>query len=168
MVFRIKNTLLSITVLGMLSACVPETKVSSISESSFSTETSSESTSAESSLNSSLSEESSISSLEESSSSDDKVYYTVSIYQSYLPYADLYYRTGTRFDTSIKVEAGKPLYTTTEEGREFYRTNMHPVYDARGGAYFVAYLFYDEECTEQLGFGVPIESDSTFYYYLYG
>ena len=118
---------------------------------------------------SSQSESSSIvSSSEESSSSDDKVYYTVSIYQSYLPYADLYYRTGTRFDTSIKVEAGKPLYTTTEEGREFYRTYMHPVYDARGGAYFVAYFFYDEEYTEQLGFGVPIESDSTFYYYLHG
>ena len=162
MVSRIKNTLLFITVLGMLSACVPETKASSISESSFSTEVSSESTSAESSLDSSFSEESSL------SSSDDKTYFTVSIYQSYLPYADLLYRTGVRFDKSIKVEAGKPLYSTTEEGREFYRTYIDPVYSARGGAYFVHYLFYDEECTEQLGYSVPIESDSTFYYYLDG
>ena len=147
----------------LLSAC------STPAQESSSLETSSAISSISLSSESSQSESSSIvSSSEESSSSDDKVYYTVSIYQSYLPYADLYYRTGTRFDTSIKVEAGKPLYTTTEEGREFYRTNMHPVYDARGGAYFVAYLFYDEECTKQLGFGVPIESDSTFYYYLHG
>ena len=147
----------------LLSAC------STPAQESSSLETSSAISSISLSSESSQSESSSIvSSSEESSSSDDKVYYTVSIYQSYLPYADLYYRTGTRFDTSIKVEAGKPLYTTTEEGREFYRTNMHPVYDARGGAYFVAYLFYDEECTEHLGFGVPIESDSTFYYYLDG
>lgn len=138
------------------------------SEESSSLETSSTISSINLSSESSQSESSSIvSSSEESSSSDDKVYYTVSIYQSYLPYADLYYRTGTRFDTSIKVEAGKPLYTTTEECQEFYH-NLHPVYDARGGAYFVHYLFYDEECTEQLGFGVPIESDSTFYYYLDG
>lgn len=147
----------------LLSAC------SSPFEESSSLETSSTISSISLSSESSQSESSSIiSSLEESSFLDDKVYYTVSIYQSYMPYADALNRTGTRFDTSIKVEAGKPLYTTTEEGREFYRTYMHPVYDARGGAYFVAYLFYDEECTEQLGFGVPIESDSTFYYYLHG
>ena len=147
----------------LLSAC------STPAQESSSLETSSAISSISLSSESSQSECSSIvSSSKESSSSDDKVYYTVSIYQSYLPYADLYYRTGTRFDTSIKVEAGKPLYTTTEEGLEFYRTYMHPVYDARGGAYFVHYLFYDEECTEHLGFGVPIESDSTFYYYLDG
>lgn len=162
MVSRIKNTLLSITVLGILSACVSETKVSSISESSFSTEASSESTSTESSLDSSLSEESSI------SFSDDKTYFTVSIYQSYVGRPDALGRTGIRFDTSVKVEAGKPLYSNGEEGQQFYHTYLNPVYDAHGGAIFEGYLFYDEECTEWLGYGVPIESDSTFYYYLKG
>ncbi len=146
-----------------ISAC------SSPAQESSSLETSSTISSISLSSESSQSESSSIvSSSEESSSSDDKVYYTVSIYQSYLPYADALNRTGTRFDTSIKVEAGKPLYSNGEEGQQFYHTYLNPVYDARGGAIFEGYLFHDEECTEWLGYGVPIESDSTFYYYLKG
>ena len=147
----------------LLSAC------STPAQESSSLETSSAISSISLSSESSQSESSSIvSSSEESSSSDDKTYFTVSIYQSYVGRPDALGRTGIRFDTSVKVEAGKPLYNNGEEGQQFYHAYLNPVYDAHGGAIFEGYLFYDEECTEWLGYGVPIESDSTFYYYLKG
>jgi len=99
--------------------------------------------------------------------SDGKIYYTVSIYQSYIPQPDAMGRTGVRFDTALKVEEGSSLYSSVQEHQSFY-DKIRPLYTAYGGAYSVIYLFYDPECTEFLEHGTQILSDSTFYYYLKG
>ena len=99
------------------------------------------------------------------SSSDGKVYYTVSIYQSYVRRPDAMGRTGIRFDNSVQIESGLPLYRTTEEGRDFYHKYMHPLYRSYGEAYNIFYLFHDQECRDLYEYGSPILSDMTFYYY---
>ncbi len=99
------------------------------------------------------------------SSSDGKVYYTVSIYQSYVRRPDAMGRTGIRFDNSVQIESGLPLYRTTEEGRDFYHQYMHPLYRSYGDAYNIFYLFHDQECRDLYEYGSPILSDMTFYYY---
>ena len=119
---------------------------------------------ASSSLPSSSSHISSLSSLE--SSSDNKVYFTVSIYQSYL-IADKGVYGNPRFDFAIKVESGQPLYSTVEEQqsledmcRESYRPN--------GGAYHLAGFYLDEACRQFITPQMLVESDMNAYYHCEG
>lgn len=161
MVFKRKAALLIPSLLAF-SACSETNQVTSSEStmSSFSSESHS--------LEKSSSEQSSeIQSAMESSesSSDGKIYYTVSIYQSYLRKPDAMGRTGLRFDTALQIESGIALYRTTEEAREFYHQYLHPLYQSYGQSYDIAYLFNDPECTVLYEAGDPILSDSTFYYF---
>ena len=100
--------------------------------------------------------------------SDDKQYCTVSIYQSYLPYADMMWRTGVRFDTSIVVEKGGTLYRNDYERDQLRDSALHPVYDPVGGSYYLSSLYWDPECKNFFKYGTPIESNCDLYYYLEG
>ena len=134
---KTKNIASSLILGFLLSSCTPSVQRSSTSL------TESNSSLEESSLDSS------------SESSVDQSYVTM----------DDYGRTGLRFDTSFKIEAGEPLYTTTEEMRKFYHEMIHPEYSAHGGAYSINYLYTNPECTTYYQAGAPIMGNSTFYYY---
>lgn len=163
---KTKNIASSLILWFLLSSCTPSVQSSSTSlmESSSSLEESSLASSSELSLL-----DTSFSLLEESSESSntprERIFaFTVEIYQSYVT-TDAYGRTGLRFDTSFKIEAGEPLYTTTEEMHKFYREMIHPLYSAHGGAYHIAYLYTNPQCTTYYQHGAPIMGNSTFYYY---
>lgn len=160
---RIKGISIAFT-LAAVSACTPEGAQQSSSGSlfSFSEENSSSAITEESSIISSQSAESSF-----ESSSDNKVYYLVSIYQSYPIRPDAFGRTGVRFDMSFNVEEGSPLYTNDEEMYAL-TDRFTPVFEPYGEAFSLVPLFYDEECTVFYVAGTPILSDSTFYYYMAG
>ena len=164
---KTKNIASSLILGFLLSSCAPSVQRSSTSlmESNSSLEESSLASSSESSVATT----SSSSSLEESSESSntprERIFaFTVKIYQSYVT-TDAYGRTGLRFDTSFKIEAGDALYTTTDEMRKFYREMIHPEYSAHGGAYTIAYLYTNPQCTTYYQAGAPIMGNSTFYYY---
>ena len=163
---KTKNIASSLILGFLLSSCTPNVQSSSTSlmESNSSLEESSLASSSELSVATSSS-----TSLEKSSESSntprERIFaFTVKIYQSYVTMDD-YGRTGLRFDTSFKIEAGEPLYTTTEEMRKFYREMIHPEYSAHGGAYTIAYLYTNPQCTTYYQAGAPIMGNSTFYYY---
>lgn len=100
------------------------------------------------------------------SSSDNRVYYTVSIYQSY--YIDETMTFGNpRYDTSVKVEAGKPLFETSDEARAL-RSKCHEVYTPSGGTWFIDGFFIDETCTQYITSYMLVESDMNAYYYCHG
>ena len=155
--------LLLFAVAAFLSGCTQknEAPISLKSSQSFSTEDSQVSSVSESSISESESSES-----QSESSSDDKVYYTVSIYQSYPKRPDALGRKDTRLDRTFKTEAGKPLYTSDEERRALADT-FKPQFTPYGGMYHLTLLFLDEKCTvfyrEE-----PILSDSIFYYFMEG
>ena len=163
---KTKNIASSLILGFLLSSCTPNVQRSSTSlmESNSSLEESSLASSSESSIatsSSSLSVEPS----ESSNTPRERIFaFTVKIYQSYVTMDD-YGRTGLRFDTSFKIEAGEPLYTTTEEMRKFYHEMIHPEYSAHGGAYSINYLYTNPECTTYYQAGAPIMGNSTFYYY---
>ena len=164
---KTKNIASSLILWFLLSSCTPSVQSSSASlmESNSSLEESSLAYPSESSIATT----SSSSLLEESSESPntprERIFaFTVEIYQSYVT-TDAYGRTGLRFDTSFKIEAGEPLYTTTEEMRKFYSEMIHPLYSAHGGAYSINYLYTNPQCTTYYQHGAPIMGNSTFYYY---
>jgi len=163
---KTKNIASSLILWFLLSSCTPSVQRSSTSlmEPYSSLEESSIASSSESSVatsSSSLSEGSS----ESSNTPRERIFaFTVEIYQSYVT-TDAYGRSGLRFDTSFKIEAGEPLYTTTEEMRKFYSEMIHPEYSAHGGAYSINYLYTNPECTKYYQAGAPIMGNSTFYYY---
>ena len=163
---KTKNIASSLILWFLLSSCTPSVQSSSTSlmESNSSLEESSLASSSELSLL-----DTSFSLLEEPSESSntprERIFaFTIKIYQSYVTMDD-YGRTGLRFDTSFKIEAGEPLYTTTEEMRKFYHEMIHPEYSAHGGAYSINYLYTNPECTTYYQAGAPIMGNSTFYYY---
>lgn len=98
--------------------------------------------------------------------SSNTVYYTVSIYQSYLiPDKGVY--GNPRFDTSVKAEAKKPLYTTSEEMQDLEgrcRESYHP----NGGMYSKVCFFTDETCQTFISTSTIVNSDMCIYYYCVG
>ena len=111
---------------------------------------------------------SSVSSADSSSDSlDDNEYCSVSIYQSYPEYNLGHMKGEIRFDKTIKVECGQPLYSTREEVLAF-EGRLDIDYYPHGGAWFTHYLFVDPECTIYYVRGTPILEDSSFYYYCEG
>ena len=82
---------------------------------------------------------------------------TVSVYQSF------YIKRGDdgepvfgnpRFDFSVTVEAGQPLYSTREEYYDLIKM-CNPMHYANGGVYAVVGFFSDETCKQGI--------DNTFY-----
>ncbi len=162
MFFRNKILLL-FAVAALLSGCVQKGETSNSSESPqfSSTEDSLVSSVSESSISESKSLES-----QSESSSDDKVYYTVSIYQSYPNGPDALGRKDTRLDKKLKIKSGDPLYTDTV-GMRALKDSLNPQYTPLGGYYYLSLLYRDEECTLRYKCE-PIDSDSAFYYYMGG
>lgn len=119
---------------------------------------------ASSSLPSSSSHISSLSSLE--SSSDNKTYFAVSIYQSYL-IADKGVYGNPRYDTTIRAESGRPLYSTVEE-HQAIKDQCTESYRPNGEAYNVLGFYLDETCKQYITNQVLVESDMTIYYYCKG
>ncbi len=99
---------------------------------------------------------------------DDKQYCTVSIYQSYLPYADAFGRTGVRFDTSIVVEKGGTIYRNNYERELLEGSVLTPVYQPVSGSYYLSALYWDPECKNFFKHGTKIESSCDLYYYIAG
>ena len=158
-----RKTLLISAALMALSACAPKEETqSSESLTSCSDESVSSSSEASSQIETRSSESSPV------SLSDDKVYCTVSIYQSYLPYEDAMRRKGIRFDTSIVVEKGSTLYRNDYEREQFRDSVLHPVYSPVGGMYCFSPLYWDAECKNFFKYGTKIESSCDLYYYLEG
>lgn len=92
-----------------------------------------------------------------------KVYYTVSIYQSYLiPDKGVY--GNPRFDTSVEVEGNKPLFSTREEHR-WLEDQCRPIYYSAGEVYFVNSFFLDETCQTRVKASFVLNSDVNVYYY---
>ena len=90
-------------------------------------------------------------------------YYTVSIYQCYLLSAQGTYGN-PRYDFSVTVQAGEPLYATVEECHalldscnESYRTN--------GGIYGLYGFFSDVTCKRDIPYSFKVTSDMNAYYY---
>ena len=101
-----------------------------------------------------------------SSSSYGRVYFTVSIYQSYLiPDKGIY--GNPRFDTSVMAEAKKPLYTTVEEMQEL-EYQCRESYHANGGAYSRVCFFTDETCQTYVNRNTIVDSNMNIYYYCIG
>ena len=164
---KTKNIASSLILWFLLSSCTPSVQRSSTSlmESNSSLEESSLAYPSESSVATTSSSSLLVEPSESSNSPRERIFaFTVKIYQSYVTMDD-YGRTGLRFDTSFKIEAGEPLYTTTEEMRKFYHEMIHPEYSAHGGAYSINYLYTNPECTTYYQAGAPIMGNSTFYYY---
>lgn len=111
---------------------------------------------------------SSVSSTDSSSDSlDDNEYCSVSLYQSYPEYNLGHMKGEIRFDKTIKVECGQPLYSTVDE-RHAFEGRLDEDYYPHGGTWFTHYLFVDPECTTYYLSGTPILEDSSFYYYCEG
>ena len=94
--------------------------------------------------------------------------YTVSIYQSF------YIKRGDdgepvfgmpRFDFSVTVEAGHPLYSTHEEYNDLIGM-CHPMHYANGGMYAVVGFYSDETCKRVINnTSFMMYSDTKVYYY---
>lgn len=94
-------------------------------------------------------------------------YYTVSIYQVYWVSSKETY-ANPRFDFSVTVEAGQPLYSTTDE-RHALLNQCNVVYNPSGGAYSVNGFYSDEACKHIInGSYYPINHDMNAYYYCQG
>ena len=111
------------------------------------------------------------SSLEEESSSSlrrtNVTYYTVSIYQSYL-IRDKGVYGNPRFDFSVRIEAGKPLYATHDELHDLIR-ECTPNYRSNGdGAYFIDAFYSDEGCKRFINVQAPVISNTKAYYFCTG
>ena len=156
--------LLILVALATLSACASGGEQQpSLNSSIYSAEEKSSSATTEAySTSEPLSSESSL-----ESSSDDKVYHMVSIYQSYPRNPDSAGNIKVRFEMSLQVEDGKPLYSNDKEMYAL-TDQFKPDFIPHTGAYSLIPLFYDVECTTFYIHGTPITSDSTFYYYMAG
>ena len=94
-------------------------------------------------------------------------YYTVSIYQVYWVSSKETY-ANPRFDFSMTVEAGQPLYSTTDEYHALLE-RCDVIYNPNGGAYFVNGFYSDEACTRFInGSYYPINRDMNAYYFCTG
>lgn len=114
-----------------------------------------------------------ISSTEQSSSSrttslssSNVATYRVSIYQSYLIEGKGTYGN-PRFDFSVDVEAGKPLFSDTRELRELKRM-CNEVYEPSGGTYTIDGFFTDETCRIYFTTDRLIEENVNAYYFCHG
>lgn len=94
-------------------------------------------------------------------------YYTVSIYQVYWVSSKETY-ANPRFDFSVTVEAGHPLYSTVDEHHALLN-QCNVVYNPSGGAYSVNGFYSDEACKHIInGSYYPINHDMNAYYYCQG
>ena len=94
-------------------------------------------------------------------------HYTVSIYQSYLIAGKNIYGN-PRYDFSVIVEAGKPLYSTPDELNDLIAA-CNEVYVSGGGAHFVNGFYSDEACERFINYTFfTINSDTKVYYYCNG
>ena len=90
-------------------------------------------------------------------------HYTVSIYQSYLiPGKNIY--GNPRYDFSMTVEAGQPLYSTVDELHDLL-DSCDESYHPNGGAYGVYGFYQDETCQLSIGRTFTVNSDMNAYYY---
>ena len=102
------------------------------------------------------------------SSLDDHDYCSVSLYQSNIKSDNTHTPGDVRFDKTIRVRVGEPLYSDSDGRHDFY-SSLSPIITEHGdGAYEIAFLFVDEGCTEYYRYGTPILADSSFYYYCRG
>jgi hypothetical protein len=161
---RSKKALLAIASTLLLTGCTPKGETSTSLESLH---LHSAEESLASSVDKSSTVESTLSEVPSASSSDDRIYYTVMIYQSYPKRPDAAGRKDTRLDRTLRIESGMPLYTNDEEMLALEHT-FSPQYMAYGGYSSIYLLYHDEACTIYYQFGDPITSDSTFYYYMVG
>ncbi|MBO4541492.1 MAG: hypothetical protein J5736_05910 [Bacilli bacterium] len=93
-------------------------------------------------------------------------HYTVSIYQSYLiPGKNIY--GNPRYDFSMTVEAGQPLYSTVDELHDLL-DSCDESYRPNGGAYGVYGFYQDETCQLSIGPTFTVNSDMNAYYYCKG
>jgi hypothetical protein len=157
--------LLILVALATLSACASGGEQQSSLNSSTSIPEESSLAIATGESSTTASQSSSESSLE--SSSDDKIYHLVSIYQSYPRNPDSAGDIKVRFEMSLQIEDGKPLYSNDKEMYAL-TDQFKPDFIPHTGAYSLIPLFYDVECTTFYIHGTPITSDSTFYYYMAG
>lgn len=120
----------------------------------------------------SRSEESSIASEEEKSSVTSQREpslrrCTVSIYQCfYLPEEDKY--GDPRYDTKYKVEEFAPFYKDADALTEL-KNQCHPSgefnYSHPGGMFIMMAFYYDVTCQREIGYGDPVTSNTSIYYY---
>ena len=120
----------------------------------------------------STSEESSIASEEERSSVSSQKEpslrrYTVSIYQCfYLPEEDKY--GDPRYDIKYKVEEFAPFFKDADAFREL-KSQCHPSgefnYSHPGGVFIMMAFYYDVTCQREIGYGDPVTSNTSIYYY---
>lgn len=90
-------------------------------------------------------------------------HYTVSIYQSYLiPGKNIY--GNPRYDFSMTVEAGQPLYSTVDELHDLL-DSCDESYHPNGGAYGVYGFYQDETCQLSISRAFTVNSDMNAYYY---
>ena len=141
---------------------------SSVSESPTLSSASSETASSEStSSDSSLATQSSSKERPPFKISSQSDYYTVSIYQVYWVSSKETY-ANPRFDFSVTVEAGQPLYSTVDE-RHALVGQCNEVYNPSGGAYFVDGFYSDEACKHFINYEYyPINRDMNAYYFCTG
>lgn len=93
-------------------------------------------------------------------------HYTVSIYQSYLiPGKNIY--GNPRYDFSMTIEAGQPLYSTVDELHDLL-DSCDESYRPNGGAYGVYGFYQDETCQLSIGPTFTVNSDMNAYYYCKG
>ena len=90
-------------------------------------------------------------------------HYTVSIYQSYLIQGKNIYGN-PRYDFSVTVEAGQPLYSTVDELHDLL-DSCDESYHPNGGAYGVYGFYQDETCQLSIGRTFTVNSDMNAYYY---
>ncbi len=94
-------------------------------------------------------------------------HYTVSIYQVYWVSSKETY-ANPRFDFSVTVEAGQPLYSTVDE-RHALLNQCDVVYNPNGGAYFVDGFYSDESCKHFINYSYyPINRNMNAYYFCTG
>ena len=94
-------------------------------------------------------------------------HYTVSIYQVYWVSSKETY-ANPRFDFSVTVEAGQPLYSTVDE-RHALLERCNVIYNPSGGAYSVNGFYSDEACKHIInGSYYLINRDMNAYYYCQG
>lgn len=99
--------------------------------------------------------------------SSNSGYYTVSIYQCYWISGKEAYGN-PRYDFSVTVEAGQPLYSTTDEYHALLE-RCDVIYNPNGGAYFVNGFYSDEVCTRFInGSYYPINRNMNAYYFCTG
>ncbi len=93
--------------------------------------------------------------------------YTVSIYQCfYLPKEDKY--GDPRYDIKYKVEEFAPFFKDADALTEL-ESRCHPSgefnYPHPGGVFIMMAFYYDVTCQREIGYGDPVTSNTSIYYY---